>query len=266
MTMRRVTLVFAGLFLICTAMQAQIDPYKSNARPSHSIPLGLPKNDDQPMPTGTPPKALSYCAYKFLPVEESMNGSWAIVYYNAANGRQMTITHRGDGTVGRALQIPDSSAFYMIDDEKKTIRKFSPKEMGDKFVSGLDELAETKTVRSSQGEKIVSNDGRWCLRKALNATSTDKTGKTEELVTYQYYDMETGILLREDGSNQSFLRGIQLGLFYPELFDLPKGYKMQDMTKSMMGAMEALLKVQNSEGTPEEKQKQLQEMLKSLQK
>ena len=131
-------------------------------------------------------------------------------------------------------------------------------------VQGIE--AAAKTVRSSQGEKIVSNDGWWCLRKALNATSTDKTGKTEELVTYQYYDMETGILLREDGSNQSFLRGIQLGLFYPELFDLPKGYKMQDMTKSMMGAMEALLKVQNSEGTPEEKQKQLQEMLKSLQK
>ena len=62
-------------------MRAQIDPYHKIPKPSHSIPLGLPRNDDQPMPKGRPAACKSYCAYKFLPIDEDVNGSWAVVYY-----------------------------------------------------------------------------------------------------------------------------------------------------------------------------------------
>lgn len=35
--------------------------------------------------------------------------------------------------------------------------------------------------------------------------------------------------------NKNFLRGIRIGLFYPELFELPKGYTMKtiDLTRAM---------------------------------
>ena len=69
----------------------------------------------------------------------------------------------------------------------------------------------------------------------LITTSTDRQGVTREIKTYEYVDLETGILIRKVGGNKNFLRGIRIGLFYPELFELPEGYTMKtiDLTRAM---------------------------------
>ena len=205
------------------------NPYTKTARPSHSIPLGLPQNDNGAAPTGMPAECVSYSAYEFDPVKEDLNGGWSKVFYNASNKRTFTITYYDDGKVSKSLTIPDSASFYMIDDEKKTIRRFSIKEQGQTLLNGLDDVfVEGKTERKVASTDIIARDGRWCFCKTYKATSTGRGG-TSEAVSFAYYDMETGIKIRQDVGNQNFLRGIHLGLSYPELFELPKGYKMVNL-------------------------------------
>lgn len=211
-----------------------VDPYSVTGRPSHSIPLGLPQNDDAAAPTSVPAACVSYCAYEFDPVAEDLDGSWKKVFYNAANRRKYVITYNDQGKISRALTIPDSLAFYRIDPEKKIIQKYSVSN-AEELLGGIDDIFEQKSERGVVGSEIEATDGRWCYRREHVTTSTDKRGVTREVKTYEYFDLETGILIRQVGGNKNFLRGIRIGLFYPELFELPEGYTMKtiDLTKAM---------------------------------
>ncbi len=211
-----------------------VDPYTVTGRPSHSIPLGLPQNDDAAAPTNLPADCVSYCAYEFDPVAEDLDGSWKKVFYNAGNRRKYVITYNDQGKVSRALTIPDSLAFYRIDPEKKIIQKYSVSN-AEELLGGIDDIFDQKSERGVVGSEIEATDGRWCFRREHVTTSTDKQGVTREIRTYDYFDLETGILIRKLGGNKNFLRGIRIGLFYPELFELPEGYTMKtvDLTKSM---------------------------------
>ncbi len=210
------------------------NPYTLTGRPSHSIPLGLPQNDDAPAPTSLPADCVSYCAYEFDPVAEDLDGSWKKVFYNAGNRRKYVITYNEKGKVSRALTIPDSLAFYKIDPEKKIIQKYSVSNAKE-LLGGIDDMFDQKSERGVIGSEIEATDGRWCYRRELITTSTDRQGVTREIKTYDYFDLETGILIRKVGGNKNFLRGIRIGLFYPELFELPEGYTMKtiDLTKAM---------------------------------
>ena len=211
-----------------------VNPYTLTGRPSHSIPLGLPQNDDAAAPTSLPADCVSYCAYEFDPVAEDLDGSWKKVFYNASNRRKYVITYNDKGKVSRALTIPDSLAFYRIDPEKKIIQKYSVSN-AEELLGGIDDMFNQKSERGVVGSEIEATDGRWCYRRELITTSTDKRGVTREIKTYEYVDLETGILIRKVGGNKNFLRGIRIGLFYPELFELPEGYTMKtiDLTKAM---------------------------------
>ncbi len=211
-----------------------VDPYTVTGRPLHSIPLGLPQNDDAAAPTSLPADCVSYCAYEFDPVAEDLDGSWKKVFYNAGNRRKYVITYNDQGKVSRALTIPDSLAFYRIDPEKKIIQKYSVSN-AEELLGGIDDMFNQKSERGVVGSEIEATDGRWCYRREHVTTSTDKRGVTREIKTYDYFDLETGILIREVGGNKNFLRGIRIGLFYPELFELPEGYTMKtvDLTKAM---------------------------------
>ena len=211
-----------------------VDPYTVTGRPLHSIPLGLPQNDDAAAPTHLPAECVSYCAYEFDPVAEDLDGSWKKVFYNAGNRRKYVITYNDQGKVSRALTIPDSLAFYRIDPERKIIQKYSVSNAGE-LLGGMDDIFDQKTERGVVGSEIEATDGRWCYRREHVTMSTDKRGVTREIKTYDYFDLETGILIREVGGNKNFLRGIRIGLFYPELFELPEGYTMRtiDLTKAM---------------------------------
>ncbi len=177
---------------------------------------------------------VSYCAYEFDPVAEDLDGSWKKVFYNANNRRKYVITYNDKGKVSRALTIPDSLAFYRIDPEKKIIQKYSVSN-AEELLGGIDDMFDQKSERGVVGSEIEATDGRWCYRRELITTSTDRQGVTREIKTYEYVDLETGILIREVGGNKNFLRGIRIGLFYPELFELPEGYTMKtiDLTKAM---------------------------------
>ena len=211
-----------------------VDPYTVTGRPLHSIPIGLPQNDDAPAPTSLPADCVSYCAYEFDPVAEDLDGSWKKVFYNAGNRRKYVITYNEKGKVSRALTIPDSLAFYKIDPEKKIIQKYSVSNAKE-LLGGIDDMFDQKSERGVVGSEIEATDGRWCYRRELITTSTDRQGVTREIKTYEYVDLETGILIRKVGGNKNFLRGIRIGLFYPELFELPEGYTMKtiDLTRAM---------------------------------
>lgn len=211
-----------------------VDPYTVTDRPLHSIPLGLPQNDDAPAPTNLPADCVSYCAYEFDPVAEDLDGSWKKVFYNASNRRKYVITYNDKGNVSRALTIPDSLAFYKIDPEKKIIQKYSVSNAKE-LLGGIDDMFDQQSERRVSGSEIEATDGRWCYRRELITTSTDRQGVTREIKTYEYVDLETGILIRKVGGNKNFLRGIRIGLFYPELFELPEGYTMKtiDLTRAM---------------------------------
>jgi hypothetical protein len=211
-----------------------VDPYTVTGRPLHSIPIGLPQNDDAPAPTSLPADCVSYCAYEFDPVAEDLDGSWKKVFYNAGNRRKYVITYNEKGKVSRALTIPDSLAFYKIDPEKKIIQKYSVSNAKE-LLGGIDDMFDQKSERGVVGSEIEATDGRWCYRRELITTSTDRQGGTREIKTYEYVDLETGILIRKVGGNKNFLRGIRIGLFYPELFELPEGYTMKtiDLTRAM---------------------------------
>ena len=211
-----------------------VNPYTVTDRPLHSIPLGLPQNDDAPAPTNLPADCVSYCAYEFDPVAEDLDGSWKKVFYNASNRRKYVITYNDKGKASRALTIPDSLAFYKIDSEKKIIQKYSVSNAKE-LLGGIDDMFDQQSERRVSGSEIEATDGRWCYRRELITTSTDKQGATREIKTYEYVDLETGILIRKVGGNKNFLRGIRIGLFYPELFELPEGYTMKtiDLTRAM---------------------------------
>ena len=245
--MKRIALLLTAIALTCASADAQsllnqlgdreyepVDPYTVTGRPLHSIPLGLPQNDDAAAPTHLPAECVSYCAYEFDPVAEDLDGSWKKVFYNAGNRRKYVITYNDQGKVSRALTIPDSLAFYRIDPEKKIIQKYSVSNAGE-LLGGIDDMFDQKTERGVAGSEIEATDGRWCYRREHVTTSTDNRGVTREIKTYDYFDLETGILIREVGGNKNFLRGIRIGLFYPELFELPEGYTMKtvDLTKAM---------------------------------
>ena len=242
--MKRIALLLTAIALTCVSANAQslpvsqeyepVDPYTVTGRPLHSIPLGLPKNDDAAAPTSLPAECVSYCAYEFDPVAEDLDGSWKKVFYNAGNRRKYVITYNDQGKVSRALTIPDSLAFYRIDPEKKIILKYSVSN-AEELLGGIDDIFDQKSERGVVGSEIEATDGRWCYRREHVTTSTDKRGVTREIKTYEYFDLETGILIRKVGGNKNFLRGIRIGLFYPELFELPEGYTMKtiDLTKAM---------------------------------
>ena len=245
--MKRIALLLTAIALTCASADAQsllnqlgnreyepVDPYTVTGRPLHSIPLGLPQNDDAAAPTHLPAECVSYCAYEFDPVAEDLDGSWKKVFYNAGNRRKYVITYNEKGKVSRALTIPDSLAFYKIDPEKKIIQKYSVSNAKE-LLGGIDDMFDQKSERGVVGSKIEATDGRWCYRRELITTSTDRQGVTREIKTYEYVDLETGILIRKVGGNKNFLRGIRIGLFYPELFELPEGYTMKtiDLTRAM---------------------------------
>lgn len=136
-----------------------VDPYTVTGRPSHSIPLGLPQNDDSAAPTGLPADCVSYCAYEFDPTAEDLDGSWKKVFYNADNRRKYVITYNDQGKVSRALTIPDSLAFYRIDPEKKTIQKYSVSN-AEELLGGIDDIFDQKSERGVVGSEIEATDGR----------------------------------------------------------------------------------------------------------
>ena len=250
--MRKTFLILSLLALACSAASAQgtggvPNPYTYFDVPSSpsEIALGLPKNDDgekpelrQPVPTVT------YCAYRI-----SKEGYPAKVFYDAVSKREFTVSFGVNSATGKReilkeLSIPDSLAIYKINDETRTITKIP--------TEALKAIAGTMTSDRTQEEakvEIAPEAGRWChVRRVIHTDDSDKWSETT------YTDLETGIaILKDESGIRTYLRNIHLANPYPEVFELPQGYKfvVNDMSKQaeMMQQLEGLLGRTSKEAT-----------------
>ena len=226
--MRRVFLLAASL-LLCLSVFAQApNPYTYFDVPTRpfDVTLGLLKNDNSEKPgLAKSSQTVSYCAYRI-----GGDGYPAKVYYNAANKRQYSVASgvnpaTGEKQIIKMLSIPDSLAIYRIDDEEKIITKLPASGM--QAVGSMDVKERTDIVTE---EDVVSSCDRWCYMKTVVMTEVIEgpVGNTEEKHRRTTYtDLETGIVLCEDEGNvKTYLRNIHLGIPYPEVFELPKGYQM----------------------------------------
>jgi hypothetical protein len=212
----------------------------------YDCPLGLPKNDEGEKPAlRMPPKNQPYCAYIY---EDDIRSK---VFDNGA-GRIYTVSFyrmNGEEIVNRSLGIADSLAIYMINDKDRTITKMP---MND--VAGAVTQFDVKRETIKEEKDVASSQDRWCYSHYLaTRTVTEFAGNTsEETIGHTTdTDLETGIVLYEEYP-KAYTRNIHVGLFHPEVFELPKGYtfvvqdfseqmqKMEDFEKSVESVTEQL--------------------------
>lgn len=242
--MKKTILILSLLALACSAASAQgtggvPNPYVYFDVPQSpgEVALGLPKNDDGERPELRQPAAtVTYCAYRI-----SREGYLAKVFYDAASRREFTVSFGMNAATGKReilkeLSIPDSLAIYKINDETRTITKIPTEAL--KAMAGT--MTSTRTREEAKVE-IAPEAGRWChVRRVIHTDDTDKWSETT------YTDLETGIAILNDESGiRTYLRNIHLTNPYPEVFELPQGYKfvVNDMSRQaeMMRQLEELL-------------------------
>ena len=213
------------------------------------VALGLPKNDNGDEPALKVPKVKqSYAAFVFP--DQGPRGK---EYWNAERERMYSVSYEmihGEKRVNKMLAIVDSMAIYMIDDAKKLITKIP--------ISAVEAAAMHDVVRKDvilNESDISSSQGRWCYSHAGATESTlEIAGHETKEVNGEttYTDLETGIVLEVTrGFAHDYTRNIHLGVFYPEIFDLPEGYTMivQDFTEAMRKMDEIERGMQQTEET-----------------
>ena len=208
------------------------------------VALGLPKNDSGDKPAiYKPASQVSYAAYSYPDI-----GARGKQFWNAERQRLYQVSFEkwnGEDKIYRSLAIVDSMAIYMIDDAKKVITKIpvsAVQNMANHYVINKETVISENDISTSQG--------RWCYRHTgATATTTDIAGHVDTETTGEttYTDLETGITIEvTHGFSHDYTRNIHLGVFYPEIFELPKGYTMvvQDFTDGLrkMDEMEAKYK------------------------
>ena len=220
------------------AMQAAGDvpnPYTVFDTPENpfDVPLGLPDNDDGDKPGLYRPGAkVSYCAYTYPAV-----GARGKTFFNAERGRTYSISFEkwnGEDLIHKTISIIDSLAIYMIDDQKQLITKIP--------LSAVQAAANYDVVKKEKildERDIASSQGRWCyMQSGATETTREFAGHQASEVNSMttYIDLETGITLEvTEGYAHDYTRNIHLGLYYPEIYDLPKGYTMvtQDFSEGI---------------------------------
>lgn len=212
------------------------NPYTEFDLPDNpfDVPLGLPQNDnsDERPSMVRPASRVSYAAYTFPDMGASGKEFW-----NAERQRMYSVSYEifnGERLVHKMLAIVDSMAIYMIDDAQKLITKIP--------VSAVQTLAMHNVVSKEtilDERDISTSQGRWCYMHAGASESTLEFAghqTTEVNGDTTYTDLETGIVLEvTHGFSHDYTRNIHLGLYYPEIYDLPAGYRMivQDFTAGM---------------------------------
>ena len=202
------------------------NPYTTFDTPENpfDVALGLPENDEGDKPAmRRVTERVSYAAYTYPAL-----GARGKEFYNADRRRLYNITFemwQGKPRVTKFLAVADSLMIYQIDDEAKTITRFP--------MSEIQAMASRNLVSSThilQEEDIASSQGRWCYKSSGAWENTyDIAGHeaTETSGETSYADLETGIVLEVTrGFDHDYTRNIHLGLFYPEIYDLPEGYRM----------------------------------------
>ena len=236
--MNKRILMTAALLSFGLAAMAQIpNPYTYNDVPDIAldVPLGLPAHDEGEQPALTKPRPqVSFCAYRI-----STHGTPAKVFYNAASKRQFSVSSginpaTGENQIVKTLSIPDSLAVYRIDDATRTITKLPGEGM--QALNNMD--VKAKSEQMTEEEMVYSCD-RWCYMKTIVTTETFEGpygSQTDEHYRTSHIDPETGITLFEDADGiETYMRNIHLGVPYPEVFELPAGYKfvVQDLSAGL---------------------------------
>ncbi len=227
--MKKTLLILAALLPFGLVANAQVpNPYTYNNVPdiASEVPVGLPPHDEDHQPALQKPRPqVSFCAYRI-----SNHGTPAKVFYNAANRRQFSVSSginpaTGENQIIKTLSIPDSLAIYKIDDATRTITKMP--------AEGMQALAEAGgkiTSEEMTEEEMAYNSDRWCYMKTI------VTSEEEEHYRTSFTDPETGITLCEDADGiVTYMRNIHLGVYYPEVFELPEGYTfvVQDFSSGL---------------------------------
>ena len=205
------------------------NPYTTFDTPENpfDVALGLPKNDEGDKPGMVRARErVSYAAYSYP--------AWGFrgkEFWNAERKRLYSITfgmQNGERRVTKFLAVLDSLAIYQINDEAKTVTKFP--------LSAIQSVATHDVVSNTQiykAEDISSSQGRWChMSSGAHEEVRDIAGHEVSEVNGEtsYTDLETGITIEvTHGFDHDYTRNIHLGLFYPEIFDLPEGYKVITM-------------------------------------
>ena len=212
------------------------NPYTEFDLPDNpfDVPLGLPKNDnsDERPSMVKPTLRTSYAAYTFPDLGASGKEFW-----NAERQRMYSVsyeTFNGEKMVHKMLAIVDSMAIYMIDDAKKLITKVP---LSAVQAAAMHNVVSKEVVLNES--EISTSQGRWCYAHTGATESTIEFAghqSTEVNGETTYTDLETGITIEvTHGFSHDYTRNIHLGLFYPEIFDLPAGYTMitQDFTAGL---------------------------------
>lgn len=271
--MKKIILIAAVLLAMGLTSYAQTpNPYTYNDIPDVAldVPLGLPAHDEGEKPALQKPRPqVSFCAYRI-----GNHGTPAKVFYNAANKRQFSVScsvdpETGENKIVKILSIPDSLAMYKIDDATRTIIKLPAEGM--QALNNVDVKSRKDDV--SEVDMVYACD-RWCYMKTVITTElfSGPYGSSEEQSSRTTYtDPETGIMLCEDASGViNYLRNIHLGVPYPEVFELPKGYKLivqdfsaglkaQQQFEEQMKARYEKLQNKNSDGSREEMRDKIDE-------
>ncbi len=236
--MKKSVLILAALLTAGLAAMAQVpNPYTYNDVPdvAFDVPLGLPAHDEDAQPGMQKPRPqVSFCAYRI-----STHGTPAKVFYDAASKRQFSVSSginpaTGEMQVIKTLSIPDSLAVYRIDDAARTVTKLPGEGM--QALNNLD--VSSKSEQMTEEEMAYSCD-RWCYMKTIVTTETFDGpfgSQTDEHYRTSFIDPETGITLCEDADGiETYMRNIHLGVPYPEVFELPAGYKfvVQDLSSGL---------------------------------
>lgn len=236
--MKKSVLILAALLTTGLAALAQVpNPYTYNDVPdvAFDVPLGLPAHDEGEQPAMQKPRPqVSFCAYRI-----GTHGAPAKVFYDAASKRQFSVSSginpaTGEMQVTKTLSIPDSLAIYRIDDAAKTITKLPGEGM--QALNNVD--VKSKSEQMTEEEMAYSCD-RWCYMKTIVTTETfdgPYGSNTDEHYRTSFIDPETGITLCEDADGiVTYMRNIHLGVPYPEVFELPAGYKfvVQDLSSGL---------------------------------
>lgn len=236
--MKKSVLILAALLTTGLAALAQVpNPYTYNDVPdvAFDVPLGLPAHDEGEQPAMQKPRPqVSFCAYRI-----GTHGTPAKVSYDAASKRQFSVSSginpaTGEMQVTKTLSIPDSLAIYRIDDAAKTITKLPGEGM--QALNNVD--VKSKSEQMTEEEMAYSCD-RWCYMKTIVTTETfdgPYGSNTDEHYRTSFIDPETGITLCEDADGiVTYMRNIHLGVPYPEVFELPAGYKfvVQDLSSGL---------------------------------
>lgn len=203
------------------------NPYTAFDIPDNpfDVSLGLPQNDKSgERPSLVKPSArVSYAAYYYPDT-----GPRSKEFWNAERQRMYSVSFErfnGEERVDRMLAIVDSMAIYMIDDAKKLITKVP---LSAVEAAAMHDVVSIDTIIDEHD--VSSSQGRWCYaHRAATETTLDIAGHavTDTYGDTTYIDLETGITLEvSHGFAHEYTRNIHLGVFYPEIFDLPVGYRM----------------------------------------